>query len=230
MTRPGVSSRIAIKPPIPSSRPFASKNSSEYQVQAGDAAAGDPVLLAIDDKAVAAPVGACRHLARRAAGARLGDADRRLVAGQDQLGGEPLLRLAAVFHDCADRAHIGLDGDAAGDAATFGHLFDHQYGIEITRALPAVGGRNGHAEIAGLFQQADIVPRVLLSAVDLGGTLGDRAGCQLARLSLKRALCWSEGELHDASRCFHAQYESGAAREARHAEERCWSVMHGAMP
>ena len=62
----------------------------------------------------------------RAAGVGLGDANRRFVAGQDIVGGQPLLRVAAIGHDGGDAAHIALDRDASGDAADLGHFLDHQ--------------------------------------------------------------------------------------------------------
>ena len=88
------------------------EDAREDQMEPRHAAAGDPVLLAVDDKAVAAPVGARRHLAGGAAGT----GSVMQIAGLSPAstsGGEPLLRFAAVFHDGRDRAHVGLDDDAA---------------------------------------------------------------------------------------------------------------------
>ena len=84
---------------LPTRRPFASlahreeaadaellaalvEHAREDQMQPRYAGAGDPVLLAVDDVAVAALVGARGHRGRVAAGLRLGDADRRLVAAR----------------------------------------------------------------------------------------------------------------------------------------------------
>ena len=178
------------------------------------AAARDPVLLAVDHIAVAAAVGAGRHLAGGAAGPRLGDADGRLVARQHEIGGEPLLRFAAVCHDRADRAHVGLDDDAAGDAAAFRHLLDDQDGVEIARPLPAISCRDRHAHEPGLLQQRHIVPRVLLGAIDLRGALGDAATGQFTRLGLQGALRRCKVELHAASDC-PGEYGSGNAGAAR---------------
>src|SRR3546814_3498591 len=64
--------------------------------------AGDPVLAAVQHIAVAALVGPRGHLGGGAAGAGLGDADGRLVAGEHLLRRQALLRLAAVGHDGAE--------------------------------------------------------------------------------------------------------------------------------
>ena len=52
----------------------------EDQMEFGDPAARDPMLLASDNIGVAALVCTRRHLGRRRSGFRLGDADRGLVA------------------------------------------------------------------------------------------------------------------------------------------------------
>ena len=142
------------------------EHARENQMQARNAGAGDPVLLAVDDVCVAALVGARGHGERVAAGVRLGDADRRLVALQHQARGELLLRLAAIGHHGRDRAHIGLDHDAGGHRAGLRHFLDHQHGVEEGAALSAQRLRDGHAEKAGLGQRLHDVPRVLLVAVD----------------------------------------------------------------
>ena len=165
----------------------------EHQMQARDAAPGDPVLRAVDDIAVAAPVGAGGHLAGRAPRAGLGDADRGLVAGEHQLGAEPLLRLGAVVHEGRDRPHVRLDDDAAGDAARLRHLVDHERHVEEAPSLAAVRPGNGHAHEPGEAQRLDVVPGVLLGAVHLGRPrlddgLRELAGVRLQRLLLGRQL------------------------------------------
>jgi len=60
------------------------------------------------------------------------------VAREYQSGGEALLGFAAVFHDGADRTHIRLDDDAAGNATAFRHLLDHQDCIEIAGTATAI--------------------------------------------------------------------------------------------
>src|SRR5205823_2365845 len=115
------------------------ENSREDKMEARDAPAGDPMLVAVDDKAIALAVGSGRELARGAAGFGLGDADRRLVPGEDEIRGEALLRLRAVFHDRADRTHVRLDDNAAADAASLCDLLDHENRVEIAEAAAAIG-------------------------------------------------------------------------------------------
>src|ERR1700755_7228 len=92
------------------------------QVQSRYAATRDPMLPAVEEINVAALVRARRHLGRGAAGLRLGNAARRLVAGQTQRGRELALRGGAVFEDGADGAHVGFDHDARRRAAMLGHF------------------------------------------------------------------------------------------------------------
>jgi hypothetical protein len=147
----------------------------EDHMQLGDAAAGDPMLLAVEDVNIATPIGARRHLGRGAAGLGLGDADRRLVTRQDRFGREPFLGLAAVLHDRRDAAHVGLDDDPAGDAAGLGHLLHHQGRLQEPEALSAIVVRHGHAHEAGLGQVPHVVPGVVLALVHRRGTGGDLA-------------------------------------------------------
>src|SRR5580693_4527324 len=158
------------------------EDACENKMQARNAATGDPMLAAVDDKAVAAPVGTGGHLARRTARAWLGDADGGFVAGEHQFGGEALLRFAAVFHDGAYSTHIRLDDDAARNAAACRLLLDHQYCIEVAGTAAAVIERNGHAKEACLLQQVDMIPWILLGSINLGGTLGDVSAGQLSCL------------------------------------------------
>src|SRR6185312_12026190 len=126
----------------------------------------------------------------------LGDADGGLVAGEDERRRLALLRLAAVAHDRADRAHIRLDDDAAGDAAGARHRLDYQHGVEDREAGPAIVARDRHAEEAGLLEEADILPGVLLGAVDLGGARRELLLGEAARPLLQTALRRAQGEIH----------------------------------
>ena len=164
------------------------EHARKHQMQLRDAAAGDPVLAAVDDVAAAPAVGARGHLAGGRSRAGLGDADRRLVACEHQLGGELLLGLGAVMHHGRDRAHVGLDHDPPGDAADLRHLVDHQRCFEETEAKAAILLGNGHPEEAGLGQRLHIVPGILLCSVDLGGARRDGLARQRARTLLQLKL------------------------------------------
>jgi hypothetical protein len=129
------------------------------------------------------------HLGGGRARLGLGDADRGLVAGEHEVGGEALLSLGAVGHDRGDAAHVGLDDDAPGDAAALGDLGHHQRRVEEVAALPAEAAGDGHAEEARPLQRVDIGPGVFLGPVDLGGAaaeeaLGEVAGPGLEVLSI----------------------------------------------
>ena len=145
------------------------EHAREDQMQPRDAAAGDPVLAAVDDVAVARSVGARRHRQGVRARVGLGDADRGLVAGEHQRRGELLLLVAAIGHHGRDRAHVGLDRDARRDGAALRHLLDDQHRVEERAALPAVRRGNRHADEARLGQRLHDVPGILLARVDLGG-------------------------------------------------------------
>src|SRR4029453_17103786 len=82
----------------------------EDQVQARDAAAGDPVLAAVDDVAVALLVGARGHAVGVRPGLGLGDADGGLVACEYHVGRELLLLLRAIGHYRAVTALVVLAG------------------------------------------------------------------------------------------------------------------------
>ena len=152
----------------------------EDQMQAGDAAAGDPVLLAVQDIAVALFHGGGRHFRRGAARLRLGDADRGLVTVQHELGGHLSLGLGAILQDGGDRAHVGLHRDAPGDAADPRHLLDHQRGVEVAQARPTKLRWHGHAHEARVLQGRHIVPGILLAAIHFGGARRDGALRQVA--------------------------------------------------
>src|SRR5690348_7637182 len=160
------------------------ENPGEHEVEPRHAATSDPVFLPVDHEPIAAAVGACRHLAGGAAGTRLGDADCGLVTGEHEIRGEPLLRIAAVFHDGANRAHVGLNDDTAGSAAPFRHLLDDEDCIEVAGPYPAIARRDRHAEEPRLLEQRDIIPRIFFAPVNLGRAGGDRATRQCARLGL----------------------------------------------
>ena len=73
-----------------------------------------------------------------------------------------------------------------------------QHGVEPALALAAILRRDRHAEQPGVLQQLDIVPGILLGAVDLGGALGDRPGRQLAGAGLQLHLIGGEtGRVHE---------------------------------
>jgi hypothetical protein len=157
------------------------------------------MLPAVEDINVATLVRARRHLGRGAAGLRLGNADRRLVAGQNQLGRELALRGGAVFEDGANGAHIGFDHDARRGAAMLGHFLDDQHRLEVAQSLAAELLRNGHAEHSGGTQALDVIPWVSFGAVDFGGArrhvrLGERAGARLKFFLGRREL-----EIHGRS-------------------------------
>jgi hypothetical protein len=104
--------------------------------------------------------------------------------------GEATLRVGPVGHDRADRAHVGLDRDAARDGAGLRHLLDDQHGLQVAEAATAVLARDRHAEEASLAHPRDDVPGIGLAAVGLrraGRDLrGQRAGALAQRLLLGR--------------------------------------------
>ena len=157
-------------------------------MQARDAAAGDPVLLAVDDIAVAALVGAGGHLPGGASSIGLGDADRGLVAGEHQLRAEAFLRLRPVVHEGRNRPHVRFHHDAAGDPARLRHLVDDERRVEEASPLAAIGLGDRHAHEPGVAQRLDVVPRVLFGAVHLGRTRLDDLARELAGAFLQRLL------------------------------------------
>ena len=160
-----------MKPPMPFSSPSS---------KAGDAAAGDPGLVAGEDPVVAAAGGAGGHVGRRRAGVGLGDEDGGFVAGEDEFGGQFFLGGGAVGHDGADGAHVGFDGDAAADGAGLGEFLDDQHGVEVGEAGAAPFLGDGEAGEAGFGHAGDHGPGVLFGFVGGGGlgggVLGEFAG------------------------------------------------------
>src|SRR5690606_35575558 len=144
----------------------------EDQMEPAHAAAGDPVLPAVQHVAIALALGARGHLGRRAARFGLGDADGGLVAGEDEAGGEALLLLRAVLQDGAHRAHVGVHADAASGAAGLHHLLDEHDRLEVRGALgpepAAIDLRDGHAHEALALQHLHALPWILLGAIGLG--------------------------------------------------------------
>ena len=157
------------------------EDTGEDQVEFRYAAAGDPVLGAVEHVNAAFFVGPGVHFRSSAAGAGLGDADGRLVAGQHQARGQLFLRLGAVFDDRADGSHVALDDDTAGDAADLGHFLDHQHRVQVIQPRAAIGFGNGHAHEALLGQRPDVVPGVFFCSVNIGGARRDLLLRQLAR-------------------------------------------------
>ena len=92
------------------------------------------------------------------------------------------------MHHRRDRAHIGLDHDAPGDAADLRHLVDHEGGFEKAEAGTAILLRDGHPEEAGLGQRLHIVPGILLGAIDLGGARRNGLARQRPRALLQLEL------------------------------------------
>ena len=165
-------------------------------MQPRGAAAGDPVLVAVDHVARAAPVRARGHVAGGAAGLGLGDADRRLVAGQHRLGPLALLRVAAVGHHRGQRAEIGFDRDPPGHRADPRHLLDHQRRVEDAETGSAVLGRDRHAHETGLGERRHVVPRVFAAVVDLGRARDEAGLGQRAGAGAQLPLAVAEVEVH----------------------------------
>ena len=136
-------------------------------MQLRDAAARDPVLLAPDDIGVAVLVCARRHLGRRRSGFRLGDANRGLVAGKNEVGSQPLLLFGAVLHDRGDGAHVGFDRNAPRRPAYPRHFLDDQRGLEVTSSATAMGCRNRVAHEARGLQRGHVVERIGFGSIDL---------------------------------------------------------------
>ena len=164
----------ALVPPCPV------QHAGEDQMQPRHAAAGDPVLGAVQDIAVAILPRGGPHLGRGTARLGLRDADRGLVPRQHQRRAERLLRLGAVGHHGADAAHIGLDHDARGQRAGARDLLHHHGHVEKARPLTAQRAGDGHAHDPGLRQFADIRPAIGAGPVPFGGPRG-KAGGKLPR-------------------------------------------------
>src|SRR5690242_3929888 len=109
------------------------------------------MLLAVDYKGVAAPLRARDHLARGTARVRLGDANRGLVATQNQVSGKPLLGITAIFHHSAECAHGTLDDNTAGGATAFRNLLDHKHSVEAASTLSPIGDRYSHPHKSCIF-------------------------------------------------------------------------------
>ena len=127
------------------------------------------MLASVDDVAIAPPFGASGHVAGGAPRSRLGDADGGLVSREDEGSAQALLLLGPVVHESRDRSHVRLDHDPTGDAAHAGHLLDDERDIEKAPPLATVAFRDRHAHEPGGAERLDVVPRILLGAVDLGG-------------------------------------------------------------
>jgi hypothetical protein len=164
-------------------------DTSEHQVQSGDAAAHDPVFRAVEDIAITVADSGCGHLGGGTPRPGLGDAYRRLVSGEHETGRQLSLLVGAVRHDRSDGAHVGLDHDPRGHAACPGELLDHQDGIEIARSPTSqtLGNRHAHeARIHELFNRGPGYSSVRsISAARGGGILvGEPTGRRLQRLLL----------------------------------------------
>src|SRR3954464_10202834 len=137
-----------------------------------------------------------RHLGRRRSGFRLGDADRWLVAGKNEIGPQPLLLFGAILHDCGDGAHVGLDRNAPRRPAYPRHFLDDQRGLEVTPSPTAVGFRNRIAHEARGLQRSDVIERVGFGSINLR-----RSGCefgfgQFARSTAELQLLWRQFHIH----------------------------------
>ena len=77
---------------------------------------------------------------------------------------------------------------AASDRAGCGQRLDDQHGVEPVLALAAILLRDGHAQKLGILQELDVVPGILLRAVDLGRALRHGPGRQLAHPRLQLQL------------------------------------------
>jgi hypothetical protein len=84
------------------------------------------------------------------------------------------------------------------------HLLDHQYRIEIAEALAAKRLGNRHAEKAGDAQALDLVPRIGLAAVDLGGARRHLGFSESAGARLQVLLGRGELEFHRRHRTLSA--------------------------
>ena len=163
----------------------------EHQVEPRHAATGDPVLPAVQDVPVAPAVRPGGHHRGGAAGSGLRDADGRLVAIQHQAGGKAPLVVGAVRHDRRDGPHVGFDRNPTGNAALLRHLLHHQDGVQERAARTSELGRHGHAGHAGIPERLDVLPRIRLGPVHLGGAGPDDLGRHGTRSGLQVQLLFS---------------------------------------
>ncbi len=136
-----------------------------------DAAAGNPVLCAVEYIAVAGAARGCAHFGGGAACVGLGDADRGLIASQNERRAQAFLSFRAVGHDGGDAAHVGLDDNARCECAGFGNFLGHAADIEVACAHAAVGLWDRHAHKAGVTEVSDIVPAIRSRLIPFGGSL-----------------------------------------------------------
>ena len=118
------------------------------KVQAGYAAPGNPVLMAIESVGVTMLISAGCHFTGRTSRIGLRDTDRGFVPLQYAGCCKFFLRLAPVGHDRTNRPHICLDRNTAHRCAGLGHFFNDQDRLQITQALTTVGLRDCHSHEA----------------------------------------------------------------------------------
>src|SRR5439155_24038653 len=136
------------------------------------------------------------HVGGGGAGGRLADRDGRLLALQHPRKPPPLLRLAAVRVEGADRPQISLDHDAPGDAARARDLLDDEDHVEQRPAPAAEGLGDGHPHEAGGREVLHVLPRVFLAGVPARGALGERAVGELACPPAQLLLLGGQLEVH----------------------------------
>ena len=80
-----------------------------------------------------------------------------------------------------------------------GQRLDDEHGVEPVPALAAILLRDGHAQKLGVLQELDIVPGILLGAIDLGRALRHRSRRQLADARLQLDLVGRQsGRVHES--------------------------------
>ncbi len=166
-------------------------------MQARYAAAGDPVLHAVQHPFIAVAHSGRFHFGRGAACVGFSYAYRGFVAAKHMFRRQFFLRVVAVGDDRADAAHVALDHDAPGDAAGRGQFLDNQNRVEIGQAGAAERFWHRLAHEALFGQAFDDGPGVLLSPVSFRrlrrcDIAGEVAGAALQiQLSVGKLEQWS---------------------------------------
>ena len=150
-------------------RPFA-----EHQHELGDVAVGDENLAALDDDRVAVRGKPRLHAGGVGSGGRLGDGQRAEPSGGNAREQSLfLLRAADVDERLQSVESRGIDD--AGRGAGLGNDFHHREVEPVGHPEPAIGRRHEDRVGADGVERADVVPRELTGAIDLGGVGGDDA-------------------------------------------------------
>jgi len=150
-------------------RPFA-----EQQHELGDVAVGDENLAALDDDRVAVRGKSRLHAGGVGSGGRLGDGQRaEPTGGNAREESLFLLRAADVDERFQSVECRGIDDPGRG--AGLGNDFHHREVEPVGHPEPAIGRRHEDRVGADGVERADVVPRELTGAIDLGGLGGDDA-------------------------------------------------------